>query len=695
MTKNNLHRKWIALFFAVLIALSALPAVPAVAQETAPRRTVRVAFPEQAGMSYIGHSGKVSGYNYDYLEKISEFTGWDMEYIAYGSADGNEAVSAAIQDLQDGKVDLLGPMLKLEQTEDMFEYPENSYGTVYTTLCAPLTSTLRDSSLRAGQFVRVGLWEQAETRNAEVLNFLESENLSYQIYYYATQEEQMDALWAGNVDLVSSLSLSPITNTRIVEKFAARPYYFVSTKGNTELIAELDAAITEINRLQPKLQDNLFEEYFLSAGNAFMLSDAQQAALDKIGTLQVLCVDNDAPYVYEKDGKAQGAVVYALDEFARETGLDIHYTFCRNREEADTILSDHHFDILIGIPFTSSFCAEKGFVKSESILSSGMAYVRDSSTAFGKIGIVRGLEPLIDSSKFGEAVLFDNARQCIEALNDGIVDVVAGDRSVMEYYIYDTGSTYATSLIAGNSQNVCVAVAREQSATLLEILNNYIYSLSDYAKTAYLDMGNVHDESKALNRYVIHHPVKSLFVAGCMVALVVVVIMTLIYSAKMKRKNQELRHANEAKSRFLSRMSHDIRTPLNGIIGLLKIDEAHYDDTDLIKTNHKKMLVSANHLLSLINDVLQMSKLEDGRAELTHEPFSLAELSMDVGTIIGARMSEAGITLEVGKQELPVPYVYGSPLHLRQIFLNIYGNCIKYNKKNGKVSTSLECVIQV
>lgn len=171
------------------------------------------------------------------------------------------------------------------------------------------------------------------------------------------------------------------------------------------------------------------------------------------------------------------------------------------------------------------------------------------------------------------------------------------------------------------------------------------------------------------------------------------------YTKNLESKNLELREAvfqaqkaNAAKSSFLSRMSHDIRTPLNGIIGLIKINETHMDDRELVKTNQDKMLVSADHLLSLINDVLQMSKLEDENIEISHEPIDLGEISREVGTIISGRTAEAGIAFEIGKQELPVSHVYGSPLHIRQIFLNIYGNCIKYNKPHGKVTTTLKCL---
>ena len=173
------------------------------------------------------------------------------------------------------------------------------------------------------------------------------------------------------------------------------------------------------------------------------------------------------------------------------------------------------------------------------------------------------------------------------------------------------------------------------------------------------------------------------------------------YTTRLQNKNEQLEEAldqadraNAAKTNFLSRMSHDIRTPLNGIIGLLDINERHPDDMALIKGNQKKMKISANHLLSLINDVLQMSKMESGEVYLSNERINLAELSSEVLAIVQQRADEAGIALVYDKTEERVPYkdIYGSPLHLRQIFLNIYGNCIKYNKVGGKVETSCRCI---
>ena len=290
----RMHKKIGRVVSGFLAALTLAASMPYAAAET-DRQTIRVAFPTQEGMSFFGHSGKVTGYNYDYLEKISEYTGWEMEYVPYGSADGNEAVGSALSDLASGQVDLMGPLLKNAATEEMFEFPENSYGTVYTTLVALAAGSLRENNLRDRDVLRVGLWQTAETRNGEVLTYLKSENLPYEIVYYDTAAEQQQALVGGAVDVISSVSLSPVANTRIVAQFAPRPYYFASTKGNAALIDQLDETIRRIDLVEPNLQDSLYDNYFRVVNDAFYLTDAQKAALADMGTLRVLCTENAAP----------------------------------------------------------------------------------------------------------------------------------------------------------------------------------------------------------------------------------------------------------------------------------------------------------------------------------------------------------------------------------------------------------------
>ena len=169
----------------------------------------------------------------------------------------------------------------------------------------------------------------------------------------------------------------------------------------------------------------------------------------------------------------------------------------------------------------------------------------------------------------------------------------------------------------------------------------------------------------------------------------------------LQEKNRELREAavqaeraNAAKSNFLSRMSHDIRTPLNGIIGLLEVDAAHPENREQVDSNREKMRVSADYLMSLLNDVLQMSKLESGKTTLAHEPMDPYRMEEEILTIVGQRAAESGVTLTFDEHSDQATdlWVYGSPIHLRQIFLNIYTNCIKYNKVGGSITTLIQMV---
>lgn len=156
--------------------------------------------------------------------------------------------------------------------------------------------------------------------------------------------------------------------------------------------------------------------------------------------------------------------------------------------------------------------------------------------------------------------------------------------------------------------------------------------------------------------------------------------------AELEAAKKEAERANAAKSDFLSRMSHDMRTPLNGIIGIIEINSRHNDPV-LQEENRKKAKVAADHLLSLINDILELSKLEDSRTPLVNEPFDIRTVASDVMTMVGMRAAESGITLEYNEDPTVFvhPYVYGNPLYLRQMFLNIAGNAIKYNRPGGTV----------
>ena len=172
--------------------------------------------------------------------------------------------------------------------------------------------------------------------------------------------------------------------------------------------------------------------------------------------------------------------------------------------------------------------------------------------------------------------------------------------------------------------------------------------------------------------------------------------ITEITAAKKKQDQaimellEKVRRANSAKSEFLSHMSHDLRTPINGIMGMLTIMEKNGDDLEQQRECRKKIRVSTEHLLSLVNDVLQVSKLERGRSAVVEEPFDLYQVLDDCITILSPQAEEAEIQLALKKVDLQHSRLIGNPLHLKQILMNVIDNAIKYNRPHGSVHVQVK-----
>lgn len=667
------------------------------------RQTIRVAFPTQEGMSFFGHSGKVTGYNYDYLEKISEYTGWEMEYVPYGSADGNEAVGNAINDLKEGNVDLLGPLLKNKATEEMFEFPKNSYGTVYTTLCALSTSNIHENNLFNVEVLRVGLWNVAETRNSEVLMFLQSENLNYEITYFDSSEAQLEALNNGSVDVISSVSLSPVANSRIVAQFAPRPYYFASTKGNTELIRKLDETMAIIDQVDTNLQDTLYNTYFRTSFNAFQLTQEQKAAITEQGSLHIICSENAAPYAYKLNDQPAGMLVSILNDFAEQTGLTAEYTFCQSRDQARTLLSDGSYDVIVGFPLTSATCSEIGFVNSVPAIKSVLAYAQHPTKANTDassltIALVKGLQEQIPTSGYKNVILCDNSKSCVQAVENGTADIAAGSRAALEYYIYEDGSSLVTSLIPGQTQNANIALSRNCSSDLMAALNNYIYSIPEESLADYLSSGNLHPDSPSLSEFFRRHPSRAIIIIVSVTFIIAALVVFLLTRESKQRAKMEATHnsqlrealqiakdANEAKSTFLSNMSHDIRTPMNAVIGFSTLLAREPGNEVKVREYSRKISAASNHLLGLINDILDISKIESGKLSIRQSVFSFDELMESINVVIRPMAAAKKQTFSINMGKMSHELFVGDKVRINQVLINLLSNAIKYSPEGGSI----------
>lgn len=170
----------------------------------------------------------------------------------------------------------------------------------------------------------------------------------------------------------------------------------------------------------------------------------------------------------------------------------------------------------------------------------------------------------------------------------------------------------------------------------------------------------------------------------------------LAYQQELVKAVESANQANTAKTDFLNRMSHDIRTPLNGILGMLDIAQKNETNPKALLECHEKMRTAAFHLKALVNDVLDMQRMETDRFFLEQIPFDIREILDNCWSMLEAQASRLDITLEKIKPgSLKYPYLIGSPLHIRQIFMNLLSNAIKYNKPGGSISVHAKIIRQV
>ena len=411
-------------------------------------------------------------------------------------------------------------------------------------------------------------------------------------------------------------------------QFAARPFYFAATKDNTALIEELDAAIRKIDQAEPQLQSRLYSSYFHSTLDTFELTQEQKDKLSGFGDIRVLCVDNDAPYAYQHSGEPTGMLIAILNDFALELSLDISFDFCASRDEAEALLGRQHYDILLGLPFTARFCGEHGYIKSEPVIGSGIAFVRDiSNSRRDSTAVVRGIESLVDLSIYQNVQYYDNVRDCLTAVERGKADLAVGGRSAVEYYIADSYSTLAASPIPGETKSICFAVSRDSDLALLEDLNYYLYNLSNFDKTVYLSEGSVHDSPSTLSYFLHANPAQALALGMALTAVLAAVIFAPLYARQMSKLETKDVEFHEDSADL-----HDIAVSCAEIVEARATEGGLTLETGSLDEFHPpRVLVSERHLrqifMNLIGTAIKYTH-SGGTVRITAETLAQTEDSV-------------------------------------------------------------------
>lgn len=435
--------------------------------------------------------------------------------------------------------------------------------------------------------------------------------------------------------------------------------------------------------------------------NAFVLSDEQKDVLQSIGTIRILCQQSSAPFTYEQNGDPAGILVSVLEDYAEQTGLKTEYVFTTDRTDARQKLSEGKFDVLIGIPLTSSTCAELGFINSVPVIESVLAYAQKpkGSTNTGKIAMVKGLDEQIPTSEYSEVVLCDSSKECLSAVEKGKVDMAIGTRASLQYYIYETGSTLVTSMIPGQTLNASIAVSRECDSVLLSSLNNYIDSISETDLAVYVSDANLHNNYGSITLFIRRHPVQfTLIISAILLVVAGIVIFVITRSAKQRNIMQKMHNkqlsdalqiaeeANAAKTTFLSNMSHDIRTPMNAVIGFSTLLARDPGNEVKVREYTRKISASSNHLMGLINDILDISKIESGKMSLHQAVFSIEELMESVNVVIRPMAGEKKQVFQIHLGTMTHELFIGDKTRVNQIMINLLSNAIKYTPEGGRIT---------
>ena len=257
-----------ALAAAVLLLLTA---VAAGAQTPSPT-VVRVGFPIQAGISEVDENGEYTGYLVDYLEQLCLFTGWEIEYVQ-AEGDINTQLTTLLGQLQNGEIDLMGTMNRSEALEEMFLYPNRSYGSSYSVLAVREDSPYAAEDFSGWDGIRVATYPRMINGMELLEEYARSHGFTYETIEYQTSEEMLEAVYSGEADAVVQVDISLPDGLRSIGQFAPNPYYLALAPQREDLLPDLNAGLEILSRTYVHLEQELYETYFLDSGAEFIPSE--------------------------------------------------------------------------------------------------------------------------------------------------------------------------------------------------------------------------------------------------------------------------------------------------------------------------------------------------------------------------------------------------------------------------------------
>ena len=673
---------------ALTVLGAVMPAPALAAQSDQQIKTVRVGWLVNNEGFQDGNPGeRLSGWGYEYLQTLSYYTpGWQYEYVS-------GTFTELMDMLEAGEIDLMPNISYSEERAQKLLFSSNPEGTErYYIYAKPDRDDLSKGDPQALQGLTIGC-NPGVMQTIVGQQWLASEGITCTYKEMPSGGDLFAALANDEVDATIMNDTIPSPSASPMFYVGSSDYYFAVPKSRPDLMDDINSAMAAINRVNPRFNDEVKSNYSAqNSGSSSLTGDERTWLKENNNTVTLGYLTGKLPYCNEgENGEMEGSLASLVTTLHDKFGITVKTVAFESNEKLQKALTKGTVDVALPIYRDYWLAEQMGFVQSTSLGSMSLTVIHAGSDlskdlqsiACANSSIVnhRVLESLYPTATITECKSGD---EMFNALALGKVSSIIVPSSRMEtirdkHDIEDYGKTELP-----NTAELSCWISRGEPE-LLGIINKGIINAGDsLAASNYSSASYTAQESDTL-RFLYRNRTA---IAATLIGILSVSIILLIWSLKRARTEREKAvAANAAKSAFLTRMSHDIRTPLNGILGLIEIEELKEGDMQAARESRAKARVAANHLLSLINDILEMGRIEEHKMTLEHESFNLKELCDDALVLCRLRASDRGITLLNTSEPYAVDQsMIGSPTHIRRIIINLLDNSIKYNKHGGTVT---------